>query len=297
MSMNILITGASGLIGTALKQYLASQGHTVAAVTRQRQGEGPFWDIDEGIVDFGNMPDPRVVIHLSGENISNGRWTKKRKQLFLDSRVNSTTLLAKTLSTMKNKPELLISGSAIGFYGDRDDECLDESAGPGDNFSSRLCIAWEAAAQAAADAGIRVANIRTGIVLAREGGALKKMLTPFKFGLGGKIGDGHQYMSWVSIDDYVRMIDFIIRTPGMTGPINMVAPNPVTNAEFTRTLARALHRPALAPMPAWLAKLLFGEMAKELLLASARVTPKKLLDAGYRYEQPELKESLQKILT
>ena len=293
--MDILITGASGLIGTALSSQLGQQGHAIGKLSRTPHPGQPWWDIERGIIEWGDYTAPDVVIHLAGENIA-GRWTRRKKRRIVDSRTDSTRLLVEHLLTAKQKPGLLISASAIGYYGDRGDEIVDEDSPPGTGFSSEICLPWEAAAQPAVDAGIRVVNIRTGIVLSPRGGALAKMLPAFRLGLGGRIGNGRQYMSWVSIDDYIRMIDFIITQPTLSGPVNMVTPNPVNNTDFTHTLAQTLHRPSVLPMPAFAVRFLFGQMGQELLLGSTRVIPKRLLDAGFEWQFPELGPALRHLL-
>lgn len=293
--MKILITGASGLIGAALQNYFPA-GYEVRALNRgNREAGKPYWDISAGAIDFAGF-EPEAVIHLAGENIAAGRWTDSRKSRILDSRVAGTRLLVDYLLKMENKPHTLLSGSAIGYYGLRGDEKLDEDSAPGEGFVTDVCIPWEAESKPAAEAGMRLVNLRTGVVLSKHGGALTKMLLPFKMGLGGRIGNGHQYMSWISIDDMVNAVDFVLRDESISGPVNMTAPNPVTNTEFTRALGQALHRPTLFPMPAFAATMLFGEMAEELLLGGARVIPKKLLDNGFKFRHPQIVQALAAVL-
>ena len=291
--MNILITGASGLIGSALQNYLSEQGYTVYCMERGENCKSDFhWQPKKGTIYFNESIYIDVVINLAGSNISNGRWTKKKKQTIFDSRVKSTQLLASKLVTLKQPPKLFISGSAIGFYGETGSSTVNEADQAGNDFLSYVAREWEKATQPALDAGIRTVHLRTGIVLSTQGGALQKMLLPFKLGLGGVIGSGKQYMSWVSIDDVTRIIDFILQSKTISGPVNMVAPESVTNYEFTKSLGKALNRPTIFPMPSFIAKLLFGEMADALLLTSTRVQPKELIDNGYQYRHSNLLSAL-----
>jgi len=247
-------------------------------------------------------PDPKsvsgfdAVIHLAGETVV-GRWTKSKKVAIRDSRVLGTRNLADGLAQAPERPGVLISASAVGYYGDRGDEQLREESRAGSGFLAEVCREWEAAAESAANSGIRTVQIRIGMVLSPDGGALQKMLPPFRLGLGGKIGSGRQWMSWVHVQDIVGAILQIMKTDSLQGPINMVSPNPATNAEFTKTLARVLPRPAIFPMPAFAARVAFGQMADELLLASQRVEPAKLLASGYTFQHPELRLALQEILS
>jgi hypothetical protein len=236
------------------------------------------------------------VVHLAGENIASGRWNAARKARIRDSRVEGTALLARTLAELENPPSVLVCASAIGYYGDRGDEVLTEDSIPADDFLGTVCREWEAASAPAAEAGIRVVSLRFGVILARSGGALAKMLTPFKMGAGGKVGSGQQFMSWISLDDAVRTIDHAIATSDLSGPVNAVSPNPVTNAEFTRALGGELRRPTVLPMPAFAARLAFGEMADALLLASARVQPKRLVESGFEFRHPEIAPALRAVL-
>jgi uncharacterized protein (TIGR01777 family) len=227
-------------------------------------------------------------VHLAGESIATGRWTSTKKDRILSSRVNSTHALAGALTRLKRPPRVLVCASAIGYYGSRGDETLTETSAAGQGFLARVCRAWEAAADTARQHGIRVVHLRFGMILSSQGGALKKILTPFRLGAGGIIGNGRQYWSWVTIEDVVRAISFAVERPQLVGPVNVVTPNPVTNREFTKTLGRALHRPTLFPMPAFAARLALGEMANELLLASTRVMPAALTAAGFRFQRPQL---------
>lgn len=236
-----------------------------------------------------------AVIHLAGESII-GRWTDAKKRKIRDSRVEGTRNLAEALARAKDRPQVFVCGSAIGYYGNRGDELLNEESGAGSDFLASVCRKWEMATQAAAHAGIRTVQIRTGVVLSSKGGALGKMLTPFKMGVGGNIGDGRQWMSWIDVRDMVGAIHHILKTDLLQGPVNMVAPKPVTNAEFTKTLASVLSRPAILPMPAFAVKLAFGEMGETVLLGSQRVEPERLVASGYPFRFRELRESLQSVL-
>jgi uncharacterized protein (TIGR01777 family) len=280
--MKIMISGSHGLIGSALVQRFSEQGHDIIRIPRSLD------DLSFSGVD--------VIIHLAGEPIAKGRWTAAKKDRIHRSRVGSTHRIARKLIDTDEKPALFLCASAIGYYGNRRDEILNESSSYGTDFLSKVCRQWEEGTQQVHDAGIRTVNLRTGIVLSKAGGALKKMLTPFKFGAGGIMGSGVQYMSWISIDDMINAIDWLIQTPDITGPVNMVAPAPVTNQVFTETLGKVLHRPTILPMPAFAARLLFGKMADALLLSSARVHPVKLLESGYQFKHADLKSALEEIL-
>jgi len=295
--MNIAVTGASGLVGSELIPFLTTGGHDVTRIVRGEAGDGEVnWDPAAGNFDVSSIDGVDAVVHLAGENITAGRWTAALKQRIRDSRVNGTRLLCEALARMKTPPKVLIAASAIGFYGNRGDEVLDESSEPGEGFLSEVCQEWEAATTPAKDACIRVVNLRIGVVLSPKGGALAKMLTPFKLGGGGIIGDGGQYWSWISIDDVAGAIHHALMTDTLSGPVNVVAPNAPTNREFTKTLGRVLRRPAILSMPAFAARLALGEMANDLLLASTRAEPKKLLESGYKFRQPTLEQSLRHVL-
>jgi uncharacterized protein (TIGR01777 family) len=238
-----------------------------------------------------------AVVHLAGENIAGGRWTAARKEEIRRSRVEGTRRLSESLARLTRRPKVLVSASAVGFYGNRGDEILKEDIAPGSDFLAQVCRDWEAATDPASRAGIRVVHLRSGMILSPVGGALKKMLLPFKLGAGGRIGSGTQYVSWIAIDDTIGVIHHAIVTESLQGPVNGVAPTPVSNAEFTRTLARVLSRPAIAPMPAFAARLAFGEMADALLLASQRVMPTRLQATGYQFRYPELERALRHLLS
>lgn len=251
-----------------------------------------FWNPDTGDLEPARIEGLDAVVHLAGENIAAGRWTKDRKRVIRESRSKGTSLLSRTLAGLDRKPRVLISASAIGFYGHRGDESVDEDSPPGQGFLSEVCREWESAAEPARAAGIRVVNPRIGMVLSADGGALTRMLGPFKAGLGGVVGDGRQYLSWISIDDLVAALMRILSDERLQGPVNAVSPGPVTNREFVTTLARVLHRPAVVPMPAMAVKLMFGEMGQSLLLEGARVKPTRLLRSGFVFQYPDLESAL-----
>lgn len=298
--MKVLISGSTGLIGKNLASYLEYQGHEVYSLVRSESKLGPrkiFWQPNKGVLDASELEGCDVVVNLAGENIADRRWTSKQKTRILESRTKSTHLLASTLAQLQQKPNLFISASAIGYYADRPFETLYEHSFPVEGlFISDTCKAWEDAARPARDAGIRVVHPRIGIVLSKEGGALAKLLLPFSFGMGGDIGSGKQIMSWISIEDVIYALYFIMNHPEIEGPVNLTSPNPVSNSNFTSSLARVLGRPALAPLPSFLAKIIFGEMADALLLASAKVKPKVLEDAGYKFSYPTIEEALRSLV-
>ncbi len=291
--MRILISGASGLVGTALCAYLQARGHSPVPLSRTRDEAQPWWDIRTGEISWGSNPDYDVVIHLAGENISSGRWTTRKKERIRMSRASGTTLLAQSLAEKEHKPTLFISGSAVGFYGDRGDEKLTEQSRSGSGFLAQVCQEWEAACSPAITAGIRTVNIRLGMVLSPNGGALQQMLLPFKLGLGGPMGNGRQFMSWIYIEDLCRAIEHIIQERTLQGAVNLVSPEAVRNKEFTTTLGRVIGRPTVLPAPPFALRLLLGEMADALLLSSTRAVPQKLLESGFTFTHPDLYESLQ----
>ena len=274
---------------------MASEGHEIVRLVRP--GSAPAraqlsWDPESGAIDREGLEGLDAVVHLAGENIASGRWTAARRARLTRSRVAGTTLLSETLAGLSKPPAVLVSASAIGFYGDRGDERLDERSAAGRGFLPELATAWEASTESAERAGIRVVKLRIGIVLSPKGGALAKMLPPFRLGLGGRLGSGRQIMSWIALADLVGAMRFAIVKPALSGAVNATAPGAVSNAEFTRTLARVLRRPAILPLPAFALRVLFGELADEALLAGARVLPRRLEEEGFRFEHPELEEAL-----
>ncbi len=295
--MRVAITGSSGLIGTALNSALRAAGHEPIAVVRRSPATDEIgWDPAAGTMNPADLSGVDAVVHLAGAGIGDRRWTDSYKQEIRESRVRSTNLLSETIAAATDGPRILLSGSAIGFYGSRGDEVLDETAAAGTGFLAEVCIDWETSTAMAAAAGVRVALLRTGIVLSRDGGALKKQLPIFKLGLGGRFGSGSQWQSWISIDDEVAAIMFLL-DHDIAGPVNLTAPAPVTNAEFTTTLASVLRRPAILPIPSFGPKLLLGsELATNLLFDGQRVVPKVLQDAGYRFEHPDLETALRALL-
>jgi uncharacterized protein (TIGR01777 family) len=296
--MRILLTGSSGLIGHAVLSFLTADGHKVVGLTRSQtraSGRHISWDPTAGTIDADDLEDFDAVVHLAGESIV-GRWTPEKKARILDSRVKGTRLLCESLAHLRKRPMVLVSASAIGYYGDRGDEVLDEKSSPGKLFLSEVAKAWEAATEAAKRNGIRVVNLRIGFVLSKAGGGLATMLLPFKWGIGGCVGSGRQYLSWIAIDDVVGVISHAILSDSLHGPVNAVAPHPVTNQEFTKTLGRVLWRPTLFPLPVFAAHRMFGEMADNLLLASTRVEPARLLASGYEFQFPQLKDALRHVL-
>ncbi len=295
--MNILISGASGLIGSALVKSLSEAGHAVRRLVRRAAGPAEVrWDPAAGRLDAADLEGLDAVVHLAGENIAAGRWTRRRKARIRDSRAKGTHLLSRTLAGLADPPGVFISASAVGFYGDRGDRQLDEQSPPGSGFLAEVCRRWEAATEPAAGAGIRAVQLRTGMVLASHGGALAKMLPIFRLGLGGRLGSGRQYVSWITLNDVAGAVGHVLLDETLRGPVNLVAPQPVTNRRFTAALGRVLKRPTWLPAPALALRIVLGKMAEELLLAGARVMPKRLLDAGYRFRHPELEAALRHVL-
>ena len=295
--MEVLVAGASGFIGTALTAMLRAAGHRPIAAVRGRSApagvDGIAWDPAAGHIDAHALEGIDAVVNLAGAGIGDRRWTEDRRQLIEDSRSRPTELLASTITKLKSPPRMFVSGSAVGYYGDRGDSELTEDAGPGDDFTARLCVAWEAAAKPAADAGISVATIRTGIVLGAGGGLLRRIVAPFRLGLGGRVGSGRQYLSWISMADETRAILYLLEHPEIAGPVNLTAPNPVTNAEFTTALGHELHRPTRLPTPLALLHVVYGsELVRTLLLASQRALPRALTDAGFRFQHPTVEAAL-----
>ncbi|MEY2410593.1 MAG: uncharacterized protein QOF48_3263 [Verrucomicrobiota bacterium] len=292
--MNILVTGASGLVGSPISAALQSDGHHIEKLRRQ-EGAAPVWNPNAGTIDLGSSPAFDAVIHLAGENVGK-RWTAERKRRIRDSRVAGTHLLSETLAKLATPPRVLICASATGFYGDRGEEWLDESSPAGAGFLAGVCRDWESAAAPAVSAGIRVVHLRFGIVLAGQGGALAKMLPAFRLGLGGRLGDGRQYWSWIAIEDVVHAVRHVLENQELRGAVNVTSPNPVTNREFTAALGRVLKRPTFFVVPRRVVSLLFGEMGREALLSSARVRPGKLLASGFRFCSADLDAALARAL-
>jgi uncharacterized protein (TIGR01777 family) len=288
----VVVSGSTGLIGSAVVDALGRAGYDPVRLVRGST-PGIYWDPDSGQVDTAGLEAAKAVVHLAGEPIGQGRWTAAKKDRIRRSRTEGTALLARTLGGLDRKPQVLVCASAIGYYGDRADEELTEASAPGTGFLADVVQAWEAAAAPAAEAGIRVVNMRTGIVLSARGGALPRLLTPFRLGLGGRIGPGTQYMSWVACQDVVGAILRAIDDPALSGPVNVVGPAPVTNTQFATALGRALHRPAVLPLPALAARVLLGtERARELLLVSQRVLPTKLLRIRFEFAAQDIDEAL-----
>ena len=295
--MKILVAGSSGLIGIALCSRLEREGHEVVRLVRRQPAQGELrWDPEVGKLEQEALEGIEAVVHLGGRNIAAGRWTAAVKAQLRQSRVQTTQLLAERLAGLVAPPRVLVCASAVGIYGHRRDEELDEESDTGEGFLAELGRAWEGASALAAEAGIRVVQARLGIVLSRRGGALAKMLLPFRLGLGGKIGDGRQYVSWISLEDAVAALIYAVENDALRGPVNLTAPQSVPNAELTRTLGRVLRRPTLLPLPAFAAKVVLGELAEEGLLASQRVWPKRLLEAGFEFAHPELEGALRHAL-
>ena len=295
----VLVSGASGLIGSRLVSTLRARGHRVAALVRRPPGSGTeevFYDPVRGTIDSEKLASFDAVVHLGGASIAEGRWTPARRAEIKESRVRSTHLLVDNIAHLRSRPPVLVCASAIGFYGSRGDAVLAEDAAGGIGFLADVCRDWEAAASASAASGAREVRVRIGIVLSRDGGALARMLPLFRLGLGGRIGSGRQYMSWIALDDLVEVFCFCLTNEAVAGPVNGTAPEPVTNSEFTRALARAVRRPAFLPAPALAMRLMLGQMADELLLGGARVVPRKLEQAGFRFRHPRLDAALAAVL-
>lgn len=299
-SLRIAISGASGLIGSHVMTHLRDQGHTVLPLVRTRPKAGEdaiYWSVDAGEIDTDALEGLDVVIHLAGEPLATSRWTEAKKKAILESRTKGTALIANALANLKKKPALFISASAVGYYGSRGDTWVDEESEPGEGFLAEVCHAWEQASEPARTAGIRVVNTRIGIVWASKGGALEKMLPLFKLGVGGRLGEGDQYMSWIGITDVSEAISFIIDNEELAGPVNLCAPEPATNAELTKSLGDVLNRPTIFPVPAFALRLAMGkELAEEALLGGQRVRPTRLIEAGYTFRHPQLEASLRHVL-
>ena len=297
--LHILVTGSTGFVGSALVPFLEAGGHRVTRLVRTTTRPGRaevHLDPETAVVDPARLEGLDAVVHLAGENIATGRWRAEKKAKIRDSRVEGTRLLCDSLAGLKQPPKVLVCASAIGYYGDRGDELLTEESTPGTNFLASVCREWEAAAKPAAQKGIRVVHLRFGMVLSPTGGAMAKLLPPFKKGLGGVLGTGRQYVSWIALDDLLDVIAHALTTESLQGPVNAVTPNPVPNREFTHTLGHVIGRFTIFPMPAAAAHLVFGEMADELFLASQRVQPTRLLATGYDFRYPDLEGALRHLL-
>lgn len=298
--MDVAITGSHGLVGTALATSLERDGHRVLRLVRDaasRDTDAARWDPRAGTIDSASLEGIDAVVHLAGAGIGDKRWSAARKELILESRTQGTSLLSGALAALDRQPAVLVSASAIGYYGAHGDEPITEDSPPGNDFAAGVCVQWEAATQPAADAGVRVVRVRSGIILARHGGALARMVVPFRLGLGGRIASGRQYMSWIALDDEVGAIRHAIATTQLTGPVNLTAPNPVPNSEFTKTLGAVLHRPTVLPTPLFPLKAVYGgELVQHLLVEGQRVLPKMLEATGYEYGHPELEGALRAVL-
>ena len=293
--MNVLISGATGLLGGALIPQLEAGGHSVTHLTRSpRSANDLGWDPEAGTID--DLEGTEAVVHLAGESIAEGRWTPEKKRRILESRRKGTRLLSETIAALATPPSVMVSVSAVGYYGDRGNELLTEESGPGSGFLAEVCKEWEAAAEPAREAGIRVVHPRIGIVLSTKGGALGATLPIFKLGAGGKVGSGRQYWSWVSLDDVVGAFVHALTNESVNGPVNVGSPNPLTNAEYTKVLGRVLNRPTIFPVPAPAARIALGGMADELLLASQRMQPARLQETGYAFRRPDLEGALRHLL-
>jgi hypothetical protein len=295
--MRILLTGSSGFIGSALLPFLQQRGHAVVRLVRHFPATGDIiWNPEKSQLDASAIDGFDAVIHLAGANIAGKRWTKSYKREIRDSRIKSTELLVARMSEVARPPAVFLCASATGYYGDRSEEILTEDASPGTGFLAELCVAWEQSSQSISARGTRVVNLRTGMVLSANGGALKKMLLPFKLGLGGRLGSGNQYWSWIALADYLAAVEFILSCNNLEGAVNMVAPEPVTNREFTQALAQSLRRPASIPVPAIVLRTVFGEMANDLFIASKRVTPNRLSREGYEFLNPMIHPAVKTLL-
>ena len=298
--MHVLVSGSTGLIGSALVALLTTGGYRVTRLVRSEPKPGEaevHWHPESGRIDTVALEGVDAVVHLAGENIGSGRWNTAKKARILDSRVKGTRLLCESIANLAHRPKVLVCASAIGYYGDRGEDIVNEDGPSGSGFLADVCRAWEAATEPAAQKAIRVVNLRSGIILSLVGGPLEKMLPPFKMGVGGILGNGQQYMSWITLDDAIGAIHHALTTDSLQGPVNAAAPHPVTNRDFTKTLGRVLRRPTLFPLPSFGLRLIFGgERADELFLSSTRVAPVRLLETGYTFRYPELESALRHVL-
>jgi uncharacterized protein len=297
--MRILITGASGLVGTALAKSFADKGHEMLLASRSepKRAEDIQWRVEDGFVEPERLEGLDAVVHLAGESVSGLRWTDEKKKAIRDSRVLGTRSVVDAISRLKTKPKVLVAASAIGFYGERGDDEMTESSAAGTGFLADVAREWEAEARRAEDAGIRTVLLRTGIVLSKDGGALGTMLLPFKLGVGGVVGSGKQWMSWISLDDHIAVINYVIENENIRGAVNSVSPNPVTNADFTKAMGEVLYRPTFIPLPEFAVSMALGEMGDALLLTRTKVLPKRLEDAGFEFKYAELKSALDHALS
>lgn len=293
--MRVLITGASGLIGTALQTSFAEKDYEMLLATRREpQNQSEIrWNVETGFTEPERLEGLDAVVHLAGESVSGLRWTEEKKKAIRDSRVLGTRSVVDAISQLADRPKVFVAASAIGFYGDRGDEELTESSAAGDTFLAEVCREWESEARRAEDAGIRTVLLRTGIVLSKDGGALGTMLTPFKLGVGGVVGSGKQWMCWISLDDHIAAINYAIENESLRGAVNSVSPSPVTNHDFTKTLGEVLYRPTFLPLPEFAVSMVLGEMGDALLLASTKVIPRRLEQAGFEFEYPDLKAAIE----
>lgn len=290
--MNILITGASGLIGSSLMEFLFNRGHSFYSLQRNKgEQQDQFWDMER--LHQSEKLRFDAVVHLAGENIASGRWSRKKKKLIKSSRIDGTRQLAEFCAKLSHKPEVFLCASAIGYYGNGRDRVLDENSNSGDNFVAEVCREWESATAPAAEAGIRVVYGRIGLVLSGKGGTLPTMLPSFKLGIAGIVGGGSQFLSWVGLDELLNMILFLLETKAINGPVNLVEPEPITNREFTKILGKVVGKPTILPMPSFVAHTVFGQMGRELILSSARIVPRILLDNGYGFISPDLEQTLE----
>lgn len=296
--MKILITGASGLVGKALQKSFADKGYEMLLASRSepKADNEIQWTVEEGFAQAERLEGIDAVVHLAGESVSSLRWTDEKKKAIRDSRVFGTRSVVDAISKLKDRPKVLVAASAIGFYGERGDEEVNESSAAGHGFLAEVAKEWEGEARRAEDAGVRTVLLRTGIVLSKDGGALATMLLPFKMGVGGVVGSGKQWMSWIALDDHVSVINYVIENDNIRGAVNAVSPEPVTNEEFTKTMGDVLYRPTFIPLPEFAVSMLMGEMGDALLLTSTKVLPKRLEDTGFKFEQPALKGALEHAL-
>jgi uncharacterized protein len=295
--MKICITGITGMVGNALAKHLRDIGHEVCGLSRREDQSKHIyeWNAEKGTIDLNAFEGVDGIVHLAGDNVSEGKWTDKKKKKIRESRTKGTELLVNSLLGLKEKPKFLISGSAIGYYGDKEEQVFNEQSEPGDDFLAKVCVDWEKMTEPIKKSSIRLITARIGVVISLEGGALKKMLPAFKFGLGGRLGSGKQYMSWVELGELVLMFTFLIES-NLDGPFNCVSQKPLSNDEFTKTLSKVIKRPAFFHLPAWLIKIIFGEMGEQLLLSSTRVEPLKFIESKYPFKYRDLKETLEDLL-